>query len=93
MVEVKELQKFFSKNQQQISIQKIILQIQTKVLSDIIISAIINFNDFIVSNFIDVLQKKIDEIAKRRGIVFLRKALQKAKIDEKNRILYFRQIR
>ena len=34
-------------------------------------------------NFIDVLQKKIDEIAKRRRIAFLRKTWRKAKIDEK----------
>ena len=43
----------------------------------IIIFAIIDFSNFIVSNFIDVLQKKIDKIA------FLRKTLRKAKIDEK----------
>ena len=51
--------------------------------NNIIIFAITNFNDFIVSNFVDVLQKKIDEIAKRRRIVLLRKTLRKAKIDEK----------
>ena len=51
--------------------------------NDIIIFAIIDFSDIIVSNFIDVLQKNIDEIAKRRRIAFLRKTLRKAKIDEK----------
>ena len=51
--------------------------------NNIIIFVIIDFNDFIVLNFIDVLQKKMDEIAKQRRITFLRKRLQKAKIDEK----------
>ena len=51
--------------------------------NNIFISAFIDFNDFIVSNLIDVLQKKIDEIAKRRRIAFLRKTLRKAKIDKK----------
>ena len=83
MIEVKNSQKIFSKNQQQISIQEIILQTEAKVSNNIIIFAIIDFNDLIVSNFIDVLQKKTDEIAKRRRIVFLRKTLRKAKIDEK----------
>ena len=53
------------------------------MLNNIITFAITNFCDFIVSNFIDVLQKKIDKIAKRRRIAFLRKILRKAKIDEK----------
>ena len=44
---------------------------------------IIDFNKFVVSNSIDVLQKKIDEIAKRRRITLLRKTLRKVKIDEK----------
>ena len=53
------------------------------MLNNAIIFVIIDFNDFIVSNFIDVFQKKIDEIAKRRSIVLLRKILRKAKIDKK----------
>ena len=53
------------------------------MLNNIITFVIINFSKFIVSNFIDVLQEKIDEIAKRRRIAFLRKILRKAKIDEK----------
>ena len=36
----------------------------------------------IVSNFVDVLQKKIDEIAKRRRIVLLQETLRKAKIEK-----------
>ena len=51
--------------------------------NNIIIFVIINFNKFIASNFVDVLQKKIDEIAKRRRIAFLRKTLRKTKINEK----------
>ena len=80
MTKIKIFQKIFE-TQQQISIQKIILQ--TKALNNMIIFITINFNEFIVSNFIDVLQKKIDEIAKRRQIAFLRKILRKIKIDEK----------
>ena len=83
IIEVKNSQIFFSKNQQQISIQKIILQTQPEVSNNKIIFAITDFSDFVVSNCIDVLQKKIDEIAKRRRIAFLRKTLRKAKIDEK----------
>ena len=51
--------------------------------NNIIIFVIIDFNNFIVSNFVDILQKKIDEIVKRRRIAFLRKTLRKTKIDEK----------
>ena len=36
----------------------------------------------IVSNFVDVLQKKIDEIAKRRRIVLLQKTLRRTKIEK-----------
>ena len=42
-----------------------------------------DFSELVVSNSIDVLQKKIDEITKRRRITFLRKTLRKIKIDEK----------
>ena len=51
--------------------------------NNLIIFAIIDFNDFVISNFIDVLQKKIDEITNDVESLFLRKTLQKAKIDEK----------
>ena len=59
------------------------------MLNNIIIFAIIGFSDFIVSNFIDVLQREIDEIAKRRRIAFLRKTLRKVKIDEKTELCVF----
>ena len=36
----------------------------------------------IVSNFVDVLQKKIDKIAKRRRIALLQNTLRKTRIDE-----------
>ena len=42
----------------------------------------IDFNDVIVSNFVDVLQKEIDEIAKRRRIVLLQKTLRKTKVEK-----------
>ena len=37
----------------------------------------------VVSNFVDVLQKKIDEIAKRRRITLLQNTLRKTKIEKK----------
>ena len=36
----------------------------------------------IVSKFVDVLQQKIDEIAKRRRIALLQNTFRKIKIDE-----------
>ena len=80
MTKVNDFQKI-SEIQQQISTQEIILQ--TKMLNNEIILIRIDFNKFSVSNFIDVLQKKIDEIAKRRRIILLRKTLRKIKIDQK----------
>ena len=58
MTETENFQKVHSKN------QKIILQISIKAANNIIIFNIIDFNDVIVLNVLDVLQKKIDEIAK-----------------------------
>ena len=71
----------FSETQQQISTQKIILQ--TDASDNVTIFITTDFNKFVASNTIDVLLKKIDEIAKRRRIAFLRKTLRKVKTDEK----------
>ena len=67
MIETKNSQKILSKN------QKIIVQNLIKAANNVVIFNIIDFNNVIVSNFVDVLQKKIDEIAKRRRIVLLQK--------------------
>ena len=76
MTKTENFQRVFSKN------QEITLQIQIKAANNIIASIIINFNNIIVSNFVDVLQKKIDEITKRRRIVLLQNTFRKTKIDE-----------
>ena len=60
MTETENSQRVLSEN------QKIIVQTQIKATDNVVIFDIINFNDVIVSNFVDVLKKKIDEIAKRR---------------------------
>ena len=59
------------------------MQTQKKASNNVITFIVINFNKFIVSNFIEVLQIKIDKITKRRRIAFLLKTLQKTKIDDK----------
>ena len=58
MTKAEDFQKIFSKN------QKIILQISIRAADNVITFNIIDFNNVIASNFVDVLQKKIDEIAK-----------------------------
>ena len=65
MTEAEDFQRIFSKN------QKMIVQISIKAANNVVTFNIINFNDVTISNFVDVLQKKIDEIAKRRRIVLL----------------------
>ena len=79
----KNSRNFFPKNSQQISIQKIILQTQTEMSNIIITFIITDFSNSIVLNLIDVLQKKINEIAKRR-IAFLQKTLRKKKSTKKS---------
>ena len=76
MIKTKNSQKVFSKN------QKIIVQISINAANNIVIFNIIEFMDVIVSNFVDVLQNKIDEIAKRRWIVLLQKTFRKTKIEK-----------
>ena len=76
LTKAKNFQKFFSKN------QKIILQSSIKAINNVITFNITDFNVVIVSNFVDVLQKKIDEIAKRRRISLLQNTLRKTKIEK-----------
>ena len=75
MTKAENSQKILSKNE-------IIVQISIEAANNIAIFNIIDFNDVIVSNFVDVLQKKIDEIAKRRRIVLLQKTLRRIKIEK-----------
>ena len=76
MTETENFQKSFSKN------QEIILQISIKATNNVIISNIIDFNDVIVLNFVNVLQKKIDEIAKRRRIALLQNTFRKTNVEK-----------
>ena len=76
MTKIENFQRIFSKN------QKIVVQISIKAADNVVILNIIDFNDVIASNLVDVLQKKIDEIAKRRRIVLLQKTLRKTKIEK-----------
>ena len=75
ITKTENFQKVLSKNE-------IIVSISIETTDNIAIFNITDFNDVIVSNFVDVLQKKIDEIAKRRRIVLLQKTLRKAKIEK-----------
>ena len=64
MTKTENFQEILSKNE-------IIVQISIEAANNVVIFNIIDFNDVIVSNSVDFLQKKIDEIAKRRRIVLL----------------------
>ena len=64
MTKAENFQEILSKNE-------IIVQISIEATNNVVIFNIINFNDVIVLNFVDLLQKEIDEIAKRRRIVLL----------------------
>ena len=75
MTKAKNFQKVFSKNE-------IIVQISIKAADNVAIVNITDFSDVTALNFVDVLQKKIDEIAKRRRIVLLQKTLRKTKIEK-----------
>ena len=75
MTKIKNSQKIFSKNE-------IIVQISIETTDNVIIFNITDINDVIVSNFVDFLQKKIDEIAKRRRIALLQNTLRKIKIEK-----------
>lgn len=81
MTEVENFQKILSENQSQISTENT-LQAQAGVTNNVIISTITDFSDFLVLDLIDVLQKKIDEIAERRRIALLREISRKTKTDE-----------
>ena len=75
MTKAENFQNFFSKNE-------IIVQISIEAANNVAIFNIIDFNDVIVSNFVDLLQKKIDEIAKRRRIALLQNTLRMIKIEK-----------
>ena len=75
MTKTENSQKILSKNE-------IIVQISIKAANNVAIFNITDFNDATVSNFVDVLQKKIDEIAKRRRIVLLQKTFRRTKIEK-----------
>ena len=76
MTKAENFQKVLSKN------QKIILQFSIEAVNNAVTFNIIDFNNVIVSNFVDVLQKKIDKIAKRRRIALLQNIFRKTKIEK-----------
>ena len=75
MTKTKNFRKILSKN-------KIIVQILIEAANNVVIFNITDFNNVIISNFVDLLQKKIDEIAKQRRIVLLQNTLRKIKIEK-----------
>ena len=75
MTKAENFQKVLSKNE-------IIAQISIEATNNVVIFNITDINDVIVSNFVDFLQKKIDEIAKRRRIALLQNTLRKIKIEK-----------
>ena len=64
MTKAENFQEILSKNE-------IIVQILIEAANNVAIFNITDISDVIVSNFVDFLQKKIDEIAKRRRIALL----------------------
>ena len=75
MTKAENFQKILSKNE-------IIVQISIETTDNVAIFNITDFNNVIVSNSVDLLQKKIDEIAKRRRIALLQNTLRKIKIEK-----------
>ena len=75
MTKAENFQKTFSKNE-------IIVQISIEATNNVATFNITDFHDVIVSNSVDLLQKKIDEIAKRRRIVLLQNTFRKIKIEK-----------
>ena len=75
MTKAENFQKVFSKNE-------IIVQISIEATNNVAIFNIIDINDVTTSNFVDLLQKKIDEIAKRRRIALLQNTLRKIRIEK-----------
>ena len=75
MTKAENFQRILSKNE-------IIVQISIEAIDNVIIFNITDINDVIVSNFVDFLQKKIDEIAKRRRIVLLQNTFRKIKVEK-----------
>ena len=75
MTKAENFQEILSKNE-------IIVQISIEATNNVVIFNITDFNDVIVSNLVDLLQKKIDEIAKRRRIVLLQNTLRKIRAEK-----------
>ena len=75
MTKTENFQEILSKNE-------IIVQISIEATNNVATFNITDFNDVIVSNFVDFLQKKIDEIAKRRRIALLQNTFRKVKIEK-----------
>ena len=75
MMKAENFQKILSKNE-------IIVQISIKATNNVVTFNIIDFNNVIASNFVDLLQKKIDKIAKRRRIVLLQNTFRKIKVEK-----------
>ena len=75
MTKAKNFQEILSKNE-------IIVQISIEATNNVAIFNITDFSDVMISNFVDLLQKKIDEIAKRRRIALLQNTLRKIKAEK-----------
>ena len=75
MTKAENSQEAFSKNE-------IIVQISIEATNNVAIFNIIDINDVTISNPVDLLQKKIDEIAKRRRIVLLQNTLRKIRAEK-----------
>ena len=75
MTKAENSQEILSKNE-------IIVQISTAATNNVAIFNITDISDVIASNFVDLLQKKIDEIAKRRRIALLQNTLRKIRIEK-----------
>ena len=75
MTKAKNFQEILSKNE-------IIVQTLIEITNNVATFNITDINDVTISNFVDFLQKKIDEIAKRRRIVLLQNTLRKIKTEK-----------
>ena len=75
MTKAEDFQEALSKNE-------IIVQTSIAATNNVAIFNITDINDVTISNLVDLLQKKIDEIAKRRRIALLQNTLRKIKIEK-----------
>lgn len=89
MKKVEDSQDVLLRAQLQIFIQKDIMQISFENTDNIITSIITDFSYLSISNLIDVLQREIDEIAKRSRIATFQKILRKTRIEEAVNVRFF----